>query len=354
MQEHNQYMNRCIQLALLGKRNVMSNPMVGSVLVYNDRIIGEGYHAKYGANHAEIACLNSVKEEDKKYISKATLYVNLEPCSHTGKTPPCANRIVQEKIKKVIIGSKDPNPLVAGNGIKMLKENNIEVETGILENECIELNKRFYTFHIKKRPFIILKWAQSADGFISEHNKQTKLSNKLSDIKVHQMRANEMAIWAGYRTLLCDNPLLNVRHTIGNNPIRITFDKYLDLPSHLHFYNNETETIIFNFLKNEKNNNSHYIKVNEKNYLDEILQHLHKMNIISLLVEGGKFTLEMFISNNQWDEAYIIECNKVLNEGIEAPLLNNAIKEDYINIEDDIWYLFKNIETCNFYYIQFC
>lgn len=341
-------MKRCIQLALLGKGNVLSNPMVGSVLVYENRIIGEGYHTKYGASHAEIACINAVKEDDKKYISNATLYVNLEPCSHTGKTPPCANRIVKEKIKKVIIGSIDPNPLVAGNGIKLLEENNIKVEVGILEKECIELNIRFYTFHIYHRPYILLKWAQSVDGFISEHNKQTKLSNKLSDIRVHQMRANEMALWAGYRTLLCDNPLLNVRHTIGNNPIRITFDKNSDLPSHLHFYQNNSKVIIFNFLKNETINNIHYIKVNEVNYLDEMLQHLYQLNIISILIEGGKSTFEMFIRNNKWDYANIIECNKIIKEGVEAPTLKHAIQENSIEVEDDIWHFYKNKKTCNF------
>lgn len=348
MQEHNQYMKRCIQLALLGNGNVLSNPMVGSVLVYKNRILGEGYHTEYGAPHAEIACLNAVKEDDKKYISKATLYVNLEPCSHTGKTPPCANRIVKEKIKKVIIGSIDPNPLVAGNGIKILQENSIEVEVGILEKECIELNIRFYTFHLKHRPFIKLKWAQSVDGFISEHNKQTKLSNKLSDIKVHQMRANEMAIWAGYRTLLCDNPLLNVRHILGNNPIIITLDKYLDLPTYLHIFDNDTKKIIFNFLKNEKLKNTHYIKVNEKNHLEEMLQHLYKLNINSILVEGGKSTLEMFIYNNKWDYANIIECKKIIHNGVEAPKIGKAINENFLQIENDIWHFYKNKETCNF------
>jgi len=256
-----QYMSRCIELAKLAAGQVAPNPMVGAVLVYEDKIIGEGYHKKYGEPHAEVNCINSVLAENKDLIEKSTIYVSLEPCSHYGKTPPCVDLIIKNKIKKIVIGCKDIYKEVAGKGIEKLKNSGAEVIVDILENECKDLNKRFFTFHQKNRPYIILKWAQSANGKIgSLSGERILISNDYSNRLVHKWRSDEAAILVGTNTALKDNPSLTTRLWEGNNPIRIVIDKENNLPSTLEVFNHEANTIIFNLYKDSIENNLQFIK----------------------------------------------------------------------------------------------
>ena len=315
-----QYMSRCIQLAELGAGNVAPNPMVGAVLVYDDKIIGEGYHKKYGEAHAEVNCINSVEEKNKHLIEKSTIYVSLEPCAHYGKTPPCADLIIKNNIPKVVIGTKDIYKEVAGAGIEKLKNAGIEVLTGVLENECIDLNKRFFTFHQKQRPFIILKWAQSSNRKIGSERERILISNDYSNRLVHRWRSEEAAILVGTNTALKDDPLLTTRLWKGKNPIRIVIDKNLKLPHELKIFSKTTNTIIFNSLKNTIEENVEYIKLENKNFLEEILRTLYKLNIQSVLVEGGAKTLQSFIDAGLWDEARVITNEEMIIEsGIDAP-----------------------------------
>ena len=315
-----QYMSRCIQLAELGAGNVAPNPMVGAILVYDDKIIGEGYHKKYGEAHAEVNCINSVEEKNQHLIEKSTIYVSLEPCAHYGKTPPCADLIIKNNIPKVVIGTKDIYKEVAGAGIEKLKNAGIEVLTGVLENECIDLNKRFFTFHQKQRPFIILKWAQSSNRKIGSERERILISNDYSNRLVHRWRSEEAAILVGTNTALKDDPLLTTRLWKGKNPIRIVIDKNLKLPHELKIFSKTTNTIIFNSLKNTIEENVEYIKLENKNLLEEILRTLYKLNIQSVLVEGGAKTLQSFIDAGLWDEARVITNEEMIIEsGIDAP-----------------------------------
>lgn len=316
-----QYMSRCIQLAEMGAGDVASNPMVGAVLVYEDRVIGEGYHKKYGEAHAEVNCINSVEEKDKPLIEKSTIYVSLEPCAHYGKTSPCADLIIKNKIKKVVIGIEDIYKKVAGAGIKKLQDAGQQVITGVLENECLDLNKRFFTFHQKQRPYIILKWAQSANGKIgSKDGERILISNDYSNRLVHKWRSEEAAILVGTNTAVTDNPSLTTRLWKGKNPIRIVIDKELKLSSELKLYSKEANTIIFNSLKNTTTENVKYIKLENKNFLEEILHSLYELNIQSVLVEGGAKTLQSFIDAGLWDEVRVITNEKMIIEsGIDAP-----------------------------------
>ena len=315
-----QYMSRCIQLAELGAGNVAPNPMVGAVLVYDDKIIGEGYHKKYGEAHAEVNCINSVEEKNKHLIEKSTIYVSLETCAHYGKTPPCADLIIKNNIPKVVIGTKDIYKEVAGAGIEKLKNAGIEVLTGVLENECIDLNKRFFTFHQKQRPFIILKWAQSSNRKIGSERERILISNDYSNRLVHRWRSEEAAILVGTNTALKDDPLLTTRLWKGKNPIRIVIDKNLKLPHELKIFSKTTNTIIFNSLKNTIEENVEYIKLENKNFLEEMLRALYKLNIQSMLVEGGAKTLQSFIDAGLWDEARVITNEEMIIEsGIDAP-----------------------------------
>jgi diaminohydroxyphosphoribosylaminopyrimidine deaminase/5-amino-6-(5-phosphoribosylamino)uracil reductase len=322
------YMSRCIQLAGNGMGHVAPNPMVGAVLVYNDRIIGEGYHQKYGEAHAEVNCLNSVREENKKLIEKSTMYVSLEPCSHYGKTPPCADLIIRNNIKKVIIGIRDINRKVNGTGIEKLRNAGVEVITGILEKECKELNKRFFTFHTLQRPYLILKWAQSADGKIGSANKERILiSNEYSNRLVHKWRSEEAAILIGTHTALKDDPLLTTRLWKGGNPVRVVIDKDLALPSSLHIFNDEADTIIFNLVKDSVDKNVRFIRLAGKNFLQEMLHSLYENDIQSVLIEGGAKTLQSFIDTGLWDEARVITNEEMIIEnGIAAPAMKNFLQ----------------------------
>ena len=319
------YMERCIQLAKQGLGEVAPNPMVGAVLVFENRIIGEGYHQKYGEAHAEVNCVNSVKEEDKPFIEKSTLYVSLEPCAHFGKTPPCTNLIISQKIKRVVIGCTDVYKEVSGKGIQQLKDAGIEVVTSVLEKECVDLNKRFFTFHQKRRPYIILKWAQSANGKIgSPDGERILISNDYTNRLVHKWRSEESAILVGTNTALKDNPFLTSRWWPGKNPTRIVIDKELKLPDTLNLFNDEAETIIFNLYKNEERNNRLFIKFVEDNFLQSFLNSLFEMNIQSILVEGGAKTLQSFIDVGLWDEARIIMNEElIINDGVASPELKD-------------------------------
>jgi diaminohydroxyphosphoribosylaminopyrimidine deaminase/5-amino-6-(5-phosphoribosylamino)uracil reductase len=337
-------MSRCLQLAQLGAGNVAPNPMVGAVLVYEDKIIGEGYHQKYGQAHAEVNCINSVREENKFLIEKSTLYVSLEPCSHYGKTPPCADLIIQNKIKKVIIGCKDIYKEVAGTGIQRLQNASVEVITGILEKECIKLNKRFFTFHQKFRPYIILKWAQTANGKIGSTEKRILISNDYSNRLVHKWRSEEAAILVGTNTALQDDPLLTTRLWQGKNAVRIVIDKELKLPLPLNIFNTDANTLIYNLTKNSTEENLVYIKLENENFMDQMLQSLFEMNIQSVMIEGGATTLQSFIDESLWDEArVIINEELIIENGIAAPEMKNFILENQERyISDVINYYFKN------------
>lgn len=315
---HEQYMRRCIELAKKAKGNTYPNPLVGSIIVYDGKIIGEGYHKKAGEAHAEINAINSVKNQELLKDSK--IYVTLEPCSHYGKTPPCALKIKDIGFKKVIIGAMDSHEKVNGKGKKILEDSGIEVISGVLEKECIELNKRFFTFHKKKRPYIILKWAESNDGFLDKNFQPTAISNSIANQYVHQLRADENAILVGTKTALNDNPSLTVRNVNGNNPIRILIDFDLKIPEDFNIYNNEAPTLVFNFIKNDKRENVKWIKIERKKILKNILQKLYKEQIQSVVIEGGSFTIQQFLDENIWDKIIVIKNpNLSLEHGTPAP-----------------------------------
>ncbi|WP_100076707.1 bifunctional diaminohydroxyphosphoribosylaminopyrimidine deaminase/5-amino-6-(5-phosphoribosylamino)uracil reductase RibD [Chryseobacterium camelliae] len=313
-----QYIQRCIELARKALGNTYPNPLVGSVIVHNGRIIGEGYHHKAGENHAEINAINSVA--DKTLIPESTIYVSLEPCAHYGKTPPCALKIKELGFRKVVIGAMDSHDKVNGKGKKIIQDAGIEVVSEILEQECIELNKRFFTYHEKKRPYIILKWAESGDGFLDQDFKPTAISNALVNQFVHQLRADEHAILVGTQTALNDDPSLTVRNAEGNNPVRILVDFDLKVPRDFNLYNNEAPTLIFNTEKDATEGNIRFIKTGRENFLSALTDALYREHIQSVIIEGGRFTLQQFIDAGLWDEAVIIKNEHLrLANGTKAP-----------------------------------
>lgn len=331
------YIKRCIELAQKALGKTYPNPVVGSVIVHNQQIIGEGFHEKAGEAHAEINAINSVK--DKSLISESTIYVSLEPCAHYGKTPPCALKITKLDFKKVVIGAMDSHDKVNGKGKKIIQEAGIEVVSGILEKECRELNKRFFTFHEKKRPFIILKWAESADAFMDKNFSPYQISNQLSKQYVHLMRSEEHAILVGKNTALIDNPSLTVREIKGRNPIRILIDFYLEVPTDFNIYNNESETIIFNFFKDYENKHLKFIKIKRENTIHQILEKLYELQIQSVIIEGGRFTLQQFINKNIWDEAVVFKNpNLFMENGTKAPEFNFTPKKTEILRDNLIFY----------------
>lgn len=338
-----QFMRRCIQLAELGRGSVSPNPMVGAVLVHEGKIIGEGYHQKYGEAHAEVNCFNSVKEENKKWIEHSTLYVSLEPCAHFGKTPPCTSLIIQHRIPKVVIGCQDVFKEVAGKGIQLLQNAGIEVIVGILEKECNEINTRFFTFHQHHRPYIILKWAQSMNGKIgSLYEERILISNALSNRLVHKWRSEEDAILVGTNTALKDNPTLTTRLWKGKNPIRIVIDTSLKIPKDTALLNEEADTIIFNLLKEGTEKNIRFVKLEKEFFLQSLLQSLYDLNIQSVLVEGGSKTLQSFIDHSLWDEARIITNTKlVIEDGVNAPELKESELVPQENYDNDLINYFK-------------
>ncbi len=341
-------MNRCIELALMGTGKVMPNPMVGAVLVHNGRIIGEGYHQQYGGPHAEVNCLNSVSFEDQLLVTASTLYVSLEPCAHFGKTPPCTDLIIQKRIPKVVIGCRDPFEQVNGKGIEKLQNAGVKVLTDIFEKECRELNKRFFTFHAKHRPYIILKWAETADGKIGSGTEQRLLiSNEYTNRLVHQWRSEEAAIMVGTNTALLDNPSLTNRHYTEKQPVRMVLDMNLRLPKNLQLFNQQEKTIVFNSAKQDENKNILHEKIDPKEkILQQILQSSYKMGLQSILVEGGAQLLQSFIDTGLWDEVRVIQNSKIKSKnGINAPRFDrmNTIKKETIHSDTIHYYTNKPV-----------
>ena len=322
--------------------------MVGSVIVLNDKIIGEGWHKKAGEPHAEVNAINSVF--DKSLLKKATIYVSLEPCSHFGKTPPCANLIIESGIKKVVIGVIDSNSKVSGKGVQHLIENDCDVIVGVLENECFNLNKRFFTFHQKKRPFILLKWAETNDGFVDkirdkfDEKSPNWISNSYSQQFVHKMRAEEQAILVGTTTALNDDPSLTVRNWSGENPIRIVLDRNDVIPKAYNLLNDSVKTIVFSEVKSiiDSYNNVIFERIDfSKNVPEQVCEVLYKYEIQSVIIEGGKQALQSFIDANLWDEAFVFVGNIEFKAGLKSPELKKAPFE-IKNISNDTLKIFRN------------
>lgn len=334
------YMRRCIELARLGAGAVSPNPMVGAVIVHNGQIIGEGHHQRYGQAHAEVNAINQVlmNHADAAHIlQQSTLYVSLEPCAHYGKTPPCADLILQHGIPNVIVGCRDPFDAVNGKGIEKLQQGGVEVVIGMLEQECRELNKRFFTRVTLHRPYIILKWAQTADGFFApDGNWQYWITSEASKRLVHQWRSEEDAILVGKNTVLIDNPQLNVRYGGGRSPKRVVIDRKLELSRDLNIYDQTVETFIFNELKTDLEGNIKFIALEDfDRYVPQyILYQLYLQDIQSIIIEGGAATLNSFIEAGLWDEARVFTGKAVLQSGIPAPTVRGAtIEEHYIDTD---------------------
>jgi len=343
--EDEKYMWRCLQLARYSQSYVAPNPMVGAVIVYDGKIIGEGYHHKYGQAHAEPNAIHSVKQTE--LLKKSTLYVNLEPCSHYGKTPPCANLIVETGIPRVVIGTTDPNPKVSGRGVKILQAAGIEVITNVLADKCRELNKRFFIFQEQKRPFILLKWAQTSDGFIdhtreSNTQKPLQISNAFTRQLTHKMRSENQAILVSTNTVVLDNPSLTVRNWSGQNPVRVAIDRNGRIPKSYHLMDGQAQTIIFTSDTNRKSGLVEFIAIDfDENTLDKILKKLYERNIHSVLVEGGAQLLNNFIKQGLWDEANIEVATVIAHEGIKAPVIDK-LPTEYFIYEQHKWMHFVN------------
>ncbi|MFC6268393.1 bifunctional diaminohydroxyphosphoribosylaminopyrimidine deaminase/5-amino-6-(5-phosphoribosylamino)uracil reductase RibD [Frigoriflavimonas asaccharolytica] len=340
MKEEDIYIGRCIQLAKKALGNTYPNPLVGAVIIHDGKIIGEGYHKKAGEPHAEINAINSV--EVLSLLPESTIYVSLEPCAHFGKTPPCALKLKEIGFKKVVIGCRDSHGKVDGKGIEILKNAGIEVQSGILEKECRDLNKRFFCFHEKKRPYIILKWAQSADGFLDKDFLPTAIGNSLTKQFVHQLRSEEHAILVGTNTAIVDNPSLTTREIEGRNPTRILLDFDLKVSKDSEIFNNEAPTLVFNQIKNEEIGNLKFIKIEKENLLQNLLQKLYEEQIQSVIIEGGSYTLQKFINENLWDETIIIKNNELLVEnGTKAPTFEGKLQYSKKFLDCDIEF-YKN------------
>ena len=335
MKVHEKYIKRCIEIAKNGLPAAMPNPSVGAVVVHDDLIIGEGYTSVFGGNHAEVNAINAIK--DKSLLSQSTIYVSLEPCSHFGKTPPCCNLIIENNIPNVVIGVTDSNEKVAGNGIKKLLEAGINVVVGVLEKECYQSNIRFFTFHEKKRPYIILKWAETQNGFIApktrNEQKPVWITNEYSRQLVHKWRSEEQAILVGTQTVIDDNPMLNVRDWTGKNPIRIVLDLNNRIPQENHIFDKSQETFV---ITNDDifNNNK---------LAQEIANFCFNRNIQSIIIEGGKRFLQTFIDANIWDEARVFRSDTYFDDGIKAPILEAKIFEKFL-IDGDELLIYRNYD----------
>ena len=330
MKIHEKYIKRCVEIAKNGLGITSPNPMVGSVIVYDNMIIGEGYTSPYGGNHAEVNAINAVV--DKELLKKATLYVSLEPCNHFGKTPPCSDLIIKNKIPKVIVGCIDPYAKVAGKGIEKLKKHGCDVKVDVLEDECVELNNRFFTYHTKKRPYIILKWAETKDGFIDINRKiknynEAKpnwITNQYSRQLVHKWRSEEQAILIGTNTAISDNPKLDVRHWGGKSPIRVVLDRNLRIPSSYNLFDESVKTIIIT--EKEKEKTSDNLVFEQIDYSDDVALQicdvLYKYEIQSIFIEGGSKTIQTFIDSKLWDEARVFVGDVSFNKGVVAPIID--------------------------------
>lgn len=370
MTKHEKYIHRCIELAKNGITTARPNPSVGAVIVYKDKIIGEGFTSVYGGSHAEVNAIASVK--NKALLKEATIYVTLEPCAHFGKTPPCANLIVKHKIPNIVIGSIDTNTLVSGKGIEILKNAGCNVIVGVLDEECKEHHKRFFTVQNKKRPYIILKWAETQDGFIAPETKDEQkpvwISNTYSQQLVHKLRAEEHAILVGTNTVIADNPKLNVRSWYGNNPIRVVLDKSLRIPENLNVLDGSVKTIVITDNKKlkvesiqsqelriksqeKKNSNQQLLSNNEQSIIEcidfssrvaeQITTILQKHKIQSIIIEGGKQTLQTFIDANLWDEAMVFVGENTFSAGVKGPKISKKISKQK-SIDTDVLKIYKN------------
>ena len=339
------FIKRALQIAKNGIGTTRPNPSVGAVIVCDDKIIGEGFTSKYGGNHAEVNAIESVK--DKSLLKESTLYVTLEPCSHFGKTPPCSDLIVKHQLKKVVIGCLDSNPLVAGKGVEKLQKSEIEVVVGILEDECRNHHKRFFTLQNKKRPYIILKWAETKDGFIApltkDEQKPVWISNSYSQQLVHKWRVEEQAILVGTNTVFADNPKLNVRSWFGNNPLRIVLDRNLKIQSSAHVLDKSIKTIVFTEKKIDSSEENLQFETIDftKNIAKQICEVLGKHQVQSILIEGGAKTLQTFIYENLWDEARVFTGDVLFTDGIQAPNLKATIFSEK-NIKNDTLKIYYN------------
>lgn len=321
---HEKYMRRCLELAAKGLGSTAPNPMAGCVIVSNDRIIGEGWHRFYGGPHAEVIAINNVS--DPSLLKESVLYVNLEPCSHYGKTPPCVKLICEKGIPAVISGTLDPNPEVFGKGIKSMEEKGINIVTDILQEECLHLNRRFFTFYMKKRPYIILKWAQTKDYFIDMERQENGkeginwITDEASRRLVHKWRSEEQAILVGSRTVMLDNPQLTTRNWPGRNTLRIVIDREGRLSGDLHMLDGSVETIVFTHISKSDRTNLKYVLLDRnKDCLQAVLDYLYSINIQSLIVEGGRILIDEFLKQNAWDEARVFTGKGTFGKGIPAP-----------------------------------
>lgn len=347
MTTHETYMHRCLQLALLGAGNVAPNPMVGAVLVYENRIIGEGYHRQYGQAHAEVNCINSVQPADRHLIPQATIYVSLEPCAHFGKTPPCADLIIARGIRKVVVGCRDPFLEVNGKGIEKLQAAGVEVITGVLEKECQWLNRRFFTYHTRHRPYIILKWAQTANRRMAAAGSERLLiSHTLTNRLVHRWRSEETAILVGTRTALLDDPALTNRYWHGHHPVRLVIDRRLQIPHSAQLFNGEAPLVVFNEQTNTVDtttqfpfaagNTFFYQLGQDADLVEQVVHACYYLRLQSILVEGGARLLQGFIDTGNWDEARVITNEQLqVQQGLQAPELGNAVPEKEETIAHD-------------------
>ncbi len=321
------FMQRALDLARIAGVAAAPNPMVGAVIVHKNAIVGEGYHQQFGGPHAEVNAVAAVK--DQSILKESTIYVTLEPCAHFGKTPPCANLLVQHKFKRVVVATVDPHAKVAGKGIEILKKAGIEVTLGVLEKQARELNKRFFTFHQKSRPFILLKWAQSVDGFIDLPRDDSSkaeirwISQPETQILTHTWRSQEQAILVGWKTIANDNPSLTTRAVSGPNPIRLIIDPELKAPKSALVFNDGDKTIVFTKKKQENKGNTEFNTLANCS-VQEILHWCYHNSIASVLVEGGRFTTQGFIDSGLWDEARVIQGKNMFNEGTPAPQINKT------------------------------
>jgi len=357
-----QYMQRCIELARKGAGLVAPNPMVGAVLVHNNEIIGEGWHQQYGEAHAEVNCIRNAEENGFAHlIAKSTIYVSLEPCAHFGKTPPCSDLIIKNKIPKVVIGCRDPFKEVDGKGIEKLKAAGVEVIVDVLKDECIELNKRFFTFHQQKRPYVILKWAQTKNGMIAPLNppgrgtsdsahERLLISNEFTNRLVHQWRSEEASILVGTNTALLDDPQLTNRYWPGKQPIRLVLDKQLRLPNTLKLFNDGEKTIIFNSIRNGEEENVQYYQLhNNDDTIPALLNGLYKLKLNSVIVEGGAKLLQSFIAAGLWDEARIITNEQLtVEDGLAASQLINSLQTEQQIMGTDLIVFYNNTQPLTF------
>jgi diaminohydroxyphosphoribosylaminopyrimidine deaminase/5-amino-6-(5-phosphoribosylamino)uracil reductase len=339
LETHQLYMQRALDLAMHGLGHVSPNPLVGCVIVHNDKVIGESFHQKYGEPHAEPNAIASVK--DKSLLKESTLYVSLEPCCHYGKTPPCTDLLIHHKIPKVVVATTDPNPLVAGKGIAQLKNNGIEVIQNVLEEQAKEVNKRFFTNFTKKRPYIILKWAQSNDGHIAGNNGEPiQITSAFANTINHKWRTEEDAILVGYNTVQNDNPRLTARLWLGRNPKRIVIDpKNLLYSKKYNIFEDNAQVIVLNKYKTEVKGHIHWLKHEN---ITHTLQTLLKMGIGSVIVEGGAKTLQFLINLNLWDEARVFYSKKIMiKNGLKAPKITESPSE-VLTFENEYLMLYKN------------